>query len=121
MEQYANSYKDLQVFQKAYQLSLEIHKVTIGFPIQEQFDITRQIRRASKSICANIAEGYAKQAYSKAEFKRFISISVGSSDEMQVWIQYSSDLGYIGQGHTFRWQQGYIEISKMLHALHKKI
>ena len=53
------------------------------------------MRRASKSICVNVAEGFAKQGYSVAEFKRFIQMSVGSADEMRVWCRYSHDLGYI--------------------------
>ena len=55
------SFHDLDVYQKAYQLSLDIHKATLGFPKLEQFALADQMRRASKSICANLAEGFAKQ------------------------------------------------------------
>ena len=54
------SFEDLAVFQRAYALSLVIHKVSLGFPKHEQFGFAEQIRRASKSICANIAEGFGK-------------------------------------------------------------
>ena len=64
-------------------------------PKVEQYRLGDQIRRASKSICANLAEGFGKQSYSKAEFKRFIQMSIGSADEMRVWIRYCHDLGYI--------------------------
>ena len=73
---------DLQVFQRAYQLSLEIHRVSLTLPPIEQRALADQLRRASKSICVNVAEGFAKRVYSQAEFKRFLLMSLGSSDEM---------------------------------------
>jgi 23S rRNA-intervening sequence protein len=66
------SFEDLEVFQRAYRVSLEIHRASLSFPAVEQRALAEQIRRASKSICANIAEGYAKQHVSLAEFKRFL-------------------------------------------------
>ncbi len=75
--------EDLSVFQKAYTLSLELHEKSLGFPEHEQFHgIADQLRRASKGICANLAEGFGKQAYSKADFKRFVAMSIGSADEI---------------------------------------
>ena len=53
------------------------------------------MRRASKGICANIAEGFGKQNVSKPEFKRFLLMAMGSADEMRVWARYSLDLGHI--------------------------
>jgi four helix bundle protein len=78
-------FEDLEVFQRAYKLSLEIHRKSLEWPQVEQYALADQMRRASKSICVNVAEGYAKQSYSVAEFKRFIQMSVGSADEMRVW------------------------------------
>jgi len=72
-----NSFEELEVFQRAYKLSLEIHRLSLEFPKREQYGLGEQIRRASKSICANIAEGFAKQSFSVQEFKRYISIAVG--------------------------------------------
>jgi four helix bundle protein len=80
------SFEDLEVFQRAYRLSLSVHQASLNFPAVEQHALADQVRRASKSICANLAEGFAKQ-YSTAEFKRFILMSIGSSDEMRVWIR----------------------------------
>src|SRR5436190_13248703 len=54
-----------------------------------------QIRRASKSICGNIAEGFGKRRRSTAEFKRYLLMAIGSADEMQVWVRYCSDLEYV--------------------------
>ena len=84
----AHRFEELEVFQRAYKVSLEIHRFTPSMPQVEQFDLASQIRRASKSICANLAEGFGKQSYSKAEFERFIQMSIGSADEMRVWIRY---------------------------------
>ena len=73
------AFEDLEVFQRAYKLSLEIHRETLKMPQIEQYALADQMRRASKSICVNLAEGFAKQAYSVVEFKRFIQMSIGSA------------------------------------------
>ena len=112
------SFEDLSVFRKAYKVSLEIHKISMNFPRMEQNGLGDQIRRASKSICANIAEGFAKQRYSSKEFKRYIMIATGSSDEMRVWIRYCLDLGYIEEEIWSRWRDSYKEISMMLQGLY---
>jgi len=65
-------FTDLVVYQKAYEKSLEIHRETGKYPEHEQYELGRQMRRASKGICANIAEGFGKQNVSKPEFKRFL-------------------------------------------------
>jgi four helix bundle protein len=111
------SFRDLIVYQNAYHLSLEIHRSTLGFPKMEQYALADQMRRASKSICGNIAEGFAKQRASSAEFRRYMMIAVGSSDEMKVWLDYSRDLGYVDAPQVERWQTEYGRISRMLHRL----
>jgi four helix bundle protein len=113
------SFEDLQVFQKAYKTSLEIHKRSMGFPPEEQYGLADQLRRASKSICANLAEGHGKQGHSGKEFKRYISIALGSSDEMRVWLRYCLDLGYIEEAEWNRWRDAYQEISRMLQGPHR--
>ena len=90
-------------------------------PQIEQYDLANQIRRASKSICANLAEGFGKQSYSKAEFRRFIQMSIGSADEMRVWIRYCVDLGYTDQETWHRWRGEYEAIAKMLWGLHSSL
>ena len=75
-------FEDLSVFKQAYRISLEIHKHTQGYPPYEQYGgLADQMRRASKGICANLAEGFGKQQFSKAEFRRFIAMAIGSADE----------------------------------------
>lgn len=112
---------DLDVFKLAYSTSLLIHQASKAFPKEELFALTNQIRRCSKSICANIAEGFAKQFVSTAEFKRFIAMALGSAAEMQVWIRYCLDLGYITQADTDQWSGDNNSVSRMLGKLHSKI
>src|SRR5271156_3882773 len=75
------SFEDLEVFKRAYRVSLEVHRLSLEMPRIEQLALADQMRRASKSICANVAEGFGRQHRSKAEFKRFLWMAVGSSDE----------------------------------------
>ena len=90
-------FEELDVFKRAYKASLEVHRFSLTMPRIEQYSLADQLRRASKSICANLAEGFGKQSQSKAEFKRFILMAVGSADEMRVWIRYCFDLGYLDE------------------------
>ncbi len=110
--------EDLDVFRRAYRLSLEVHRVSLEFPRIEQFALADQVRRASKSICANLAEGFGRQRLSKPEFRRFVVMAIGSADEMQVWSLYCRDLGYIDEATAQRWRDEYREIARMLSGLH---
>ena len=112
------SFEDLDVFQRAYRLSLIIHRESLCFPEIEQRVLGDQVRRASKSICANIAEGFGKQRLSKAEFRRFLMMAIGSADEMRGWVRYCFDLGYIDEETWRHWRDGYHEVAKMLQGLH---
>ena len=84
---------------------------------REQRALADQIRRASKSICAYLAEGFGRQLVSKPEFRRFVMMALGSADEMQVWTMYCRDLGYIGADVAERWQNEYREIARMVQGL----
>jgi four helix bundle protein len=112
-----DSFEDLNVFQRAYKISLEIHKTSLSLPQNEQRALADQMRRASKSICANIAEGYGKRGQSVQDFKRFLAIAIGSADEMRLWSRYCLDLGYIEQTIWQRWRNEYHQIAKMLQGL----
>ena len=114
------TFEDLAVFQRAYRVSIEIHRKSLIFPQIEQRALGDQVRRASKSICANIAEGFGKQRQSAAEFKRYLLMAMGSSDEMRVWVRYGLDLGYIDEPTWRHWRDEYQSISKMLRGLARK-
>ena len=117
--QWVRGFEELEVFQRAYRLSLEIHRASLELPRIEQFALADQIRRASKSICANLAEGFGRQAVSKPEFRRFVTMALGSADEMQVWTLYCRDLGYVDSDVAERWRGAYREIARMLTALYR--
>jgi len=85
--------------------------------IRNQYVGVRGFEDASKSICVNLAEGFGKQRQSKAEFKRFILMSMGSADEMRVWSRYCLDLQYINDEQWKHWRDGYEAIAKMLQGL----
>ena len=87
------SFKDLKVYQESYGLALEVNKAILRLPNSERFDLVDQMRRASKSIPANIAEGYAKRLFEK-EFKKYLFSSIGSCNEMVVHISFAKDLGF---------------------------
>lgn len=88
------TYKDLNVFRESYSLALDISQVCKKFPQHEQYELARQLRRAVRSIPANIVEGWAKRA-STAEFKRYLQVAIGSCDECKLWIEMSCDEGYL--------------------------
>jgi four helix bundle protein len=119
MPGFVSRVEELAVFRRAYALSLEVHRASLEFPRIEQFALADQIRRASKSICANLAEGFGKQRQSRVEFHRFVMMAIGSADEMQVWSLYCRDLGYVGCDVAERWRGEYAEIARMLHGLHR--
>src|SRR5438105_3661066 len=112
------SVEDLDVFRRAYEISLDLHRASLQFPKIEQFGgLADQMRRASKSICANLAEGFGKQRASNAEFKRYLLMAIGSADEMQVWVKYCADLEYIDRETCTRWRDEYSQIARMLQSL----
>ena len=114
----AATFDDLEVFQRAYRISLDVHRASLTFPAVEQYGLADQVRRASKSICGNIAEGFGKRRRSTAEFKRYLLMAIGSADEMQVWLRYCDDLGYIDQKTCGVWRDEYRQIARMLQGLY---
>ncbi len=114
-----SSVEDLNVFRRAYAASLEMHRASLQFPtIEQRYGVADQLRRASKSICSNLAEGFGKQRSSVAEFKRYVIMAVGSADEMQVWIRYAVDLDYVDRNQAERWRDEYRQIARMLQSLY---
>jgi four helix bundle protein len=116
-----SSVDDLEVFRRAYAISLDLHQASLKFPKIEQFGgLADQMRRASKSICANLAEGFGKQRQSNLEFKRYLLMAIGSADEMQVWLRYCADLDYVDRKSCERWRDEYRQIARMLQRLATK-
>ena len=95
-------FEDLEVFQRSYKLSLKVHKLSLEFPkIEPMHGLADQMCRASKGICANIAEGHGKLIISR------------------VWLRYCLDLNYIDDQQWKYLKTEYSQISKMLVSLHK--
>jgi four helix bundle protein len=86
-----NSYRDLQVYQAAHALGLECHTLSLRLPKHELYETGSQLRRASKSISANLVEGYGRRRY-KAEYIRFLVFAHSSCDETVEWLQYILEL-----------------------------
>jgi len=108
---------ELAVFRKAYEAALDAHRVALKFPKYEQYDLASQLRRSSKSICANLMEGRGRQQGSNAEFKRFVLISLGSADESALWRKFARDLGYLTDDDYDRLEAQFSEIARMLNGL----
>ena len=87
------NFKDLEVYKEAYELAIIINKNVNKLPLFERNDLGSQLRRASKSIPANIAEGWAKRRFEK-QFKIHLDSSIGSSNEMEVHVSMAKDLGF---------------------------
>ena len=92
----SNGFKDLLVYKKAFALAMEIFEVTKNFPKEEIYSLTSQIRRSSRSVCSNIAEGYRKRIY-EAHFISKISDSDMENSETQVWLDFSLACNYISK------------------------
>jgi four helix bundle protein len=112
-----SSYKDLSVYSKSYELSIEIYrKVNACMPQEEMFGLTSQIKRAATSIPLNIAEGYAKIG-GRNETIRFLQMARGSCAEMTVLIDMLKDLEYITKTEHKEYAERYDEVGKMLTGL----
>lgn len=113
------TYSDLLVYKQAYRLALDVSKITKGFPRQEQFEMGRQIRNCSRSVAANIVEGWAKRN-SAAEFKRHLIIAIGESAETKFWIDLASDEGLFESNRAALLGSEYGKLGFMLHNLWKE-
>ena len=112
------NYTDLRIYQEGYKLVLEMYKVTRKYPIEEKYEIVSQIRRAAYSIPLNIAEGWGRK--SKLEFKRFLKMSLGSCNELQVLIDLSQDLGYIDEKEHEEFKDKITQIGKQIYTMEEK-
>ena len=108
-----NSFRDLIVYQKAYSLSMEIFEITKGFPKEERYSLTDQIRRSSRSVTSNLCEAWAKRIYVKS-FVSKLSDSLGEEYETEGWLDYSKDCGYIAPDLHSDLMNQYDEVRKML-------
>ena len=114
------SYKELLVYRKSYEQAKEIYRLTQGFPKEELYAMTSQIKRAATSIPLNIAEGYGKMEMGK-EVLRYLSMARGSSAELEVLLEFSKDFAWISEERYYELVVRQQEIGKMLTGLMKGI
>ena len=112
--------ESLEVFRRAYRLSLDLHRVSQGWPKAEQYGgVADQLRRSSKSVCALLVEGAGRQTASDGEFRRYVVMAIGSADEARLWCRYAVDLGYVSEETGGAWRSAWSEIARMLQGLRR--
>jgi four helix bundle protein len=115
----ADSFRDLLVWQRAIQMTLAIYRLTIGFPKEELYGLTSQIRRAGVSVASNIAEGYGRM--STGEYKQFLGMARGSNSEVQTQLVIARELGYGNPKVLQEAESLSTEVGKMLLAILRKL
>ena len=111
VRQTAKRFTDLIVWQKAHEFVLSVYRITSGFPKEEVYGLTSELRRASVSVAANIAEGFKKTG--AADKIRFLNISQGSLEECRYYLILANDLGY---GSTDILREHIDEVARLLAA-----
>ncbi len=114
----ASTYKDLIVYQKAFQLALEIFKISETFENSEKYSLTDQIRRSSRSVCVNLVEAYRKRQY-ESHFISKISDADMENSETQVWLDFALSFSYISSEIHERLFSRSEEVGRLLnHMIH---
>ncbi len=109
-------FRELKVYQKSRKCAIEIFEISKSFPLDERYSLTDQIRRASRSVCANIGEAWRKRRY-RAAFIAKLSDSETEAAESQVWLELSLEHGYISEEIFNRLDNEYEEIISILVAM----
>ncbi|MBI1875623.1 MAG: four helix bundle protein [Acidobacteria bacterium] len=112
-------FRDLQVWQKAHQLTLAVYRHTASFPRDERYGLTTQLRRSSSSIAANLAEGCGRNG--DAELARFCSIAMGSASELDYHLLLARDLKLLNTTDYTEVAQQATEVKRMLTGLLQKL
>lgn len=113
------SFRDLDFYCDAYALALEVHRLCGDFPEFERYELCSQMRRASRGIAQNIAEGWGRRV-SEKEFRRFLTMALGSCDEMQVLLDFSRDLGYLTSAIQSDLSERYASIARRVQAFSRR-
>src|SRR5215831_12377590 len=113
------NYRELQVWNKAHHLTLELYRVSRAFPREETYGVTNQLRRAAVSIAANLAEGCGRRT--SAELARFVGIAMGSASELDYHLLLSRDLGIMNDDDFQQNARALTEVRKMLTSFLSKV
>lgn len=111
-----SSFKDLLAYKKSFELAMEIYEITKSFPKEETYSLTSQIRRSSRSVCANLGEGYRKRRY-KAHFISKMTDSDMENSETQVWLDFSLACKFIEKDLYDELMKKSEEIGKLLNNM----
>ena len=111
-----NNYKDFDVYQRAYKLAIQIHQLSYSLPKELQFDLADQVRRASRSIPSNIAEGYGRRKSTK-DIQNFLTTTLGSNDEMLFNLEFMKDVQLITAKTYQQLSEEYVICGKQLFKL----
>jgi len=106
MAGFARSFRELEVYQNALQLSFEVHEFSKKLPMEERFVLADQMRRASRSVCSNITEAWRKRRY-KAAFISKLSDAETEAAEMQCWLDLALKYEYLQEEKHGDWDQRY--------------
>jgi four helix bundle protein len=109
-------FRDLEVYQIAFDRAMQIFRMTKKFPQEENFSITSQIRRSSRSVCSNLAEGWRKRRYKKV-FMNKLTDSQQEASETQTWLEFSLACNYIDNTQFEELDHEYERIIKMLNSM----
>jgi four helix bundle protein len=112
------SYKDLDVYKVSYEIAMRIFWESKKFPKDELYSLTSQVVRSSRSISANIVEGWSKRHYEN-KFKVHLIDALGSTGETQNWISFAKDCGYLQTDEYLKYEDQLDYIGKMLTKLHQ--
>ena len=112
-------FRDLLVYQRALKAAMTIFQLTKKFPVEERFSLVDQIRRASRSVCTNIAEGWRKRRY-EAVFRNKMTDSMQEASETQCWLEFSLACEHINQATFDELDAEYEEIIGMLSSMERK-
>ena len=107
------SYRDLNVFNTAMEASMVIFQLSKNFPLEEKYSLTDQIRRSSRSVCANLAEAWRKRRY-KAAFIAKLNDVESEACETQVWLDYAFQCGYIDVNEKDKLLERYEKIIRQI-------
>lgn len=106
-------HRDLKIYQLAYKLAMDIFQLSKAFPKEEVYSLTDQIRRSSRSVATNLAEGFRKRRYPNMFISKLTDCD-GEATETQVWLDFAFDCGYLSKENHDRLTLGYEEVGKML-------
>lgn len=112
------SYRELKVWQLGMELAKEVYRITRIFPKEEMYGLTSQMRRASVSVPANIAEGWAR---TRKEYMRFLLIARGSLMELETYLLLCNDLDYLKEEASKDFLEKCSQIGKMLNSLYASL